>query len=280
MELKQALDVCGGAARWGRLRGLDVPAHVLRSSELTVGHGTFALPGTPPALVTAVRLHGVAPHGTAAALHGLGSWRPDPALHVTVTGARPPEPGVRLHRARLQPADVDEPRAVTSLLRTLLDCGRALPLVEAVVVIDSALHSRLVQYSELVAAADAVRGRGAAALRRAVRFADELADSPLESALRLLLVLLLCSYGSLRCQVYFRAAGKVDIVLDGWLVIEADGFEFHSDRAAYREDRRRGNALAAHGKVLLRFTWEDVHLHPQRVLALVEQTLKAGPRGN
>lgn len=276
MDLDVALRKCGGAARWGRLRGLDVPAHLMRDSELAVGHGSFALPGAPPALVTAVRLGGVASHASAAALHGFGSWRPDPTLQVTVTGARAPEPGVRLHRARLRPADVDTLRPLTSPLRTLLDCGRVLPLVEAVVVLDAALNGGVVRRSVLRAAAAAARGHGAAALRRAVRFADELADSPLESVLRLLMDLLGLIVVS---QVKIRGVGRVDFVIGGWLVIEADGFEFHSDRRAYQEDRRRGNALAAQGKVYLRFTWEDVRFRPGWVLATIEQTLQAGPRG-
>ena len=71
--------------------------------------------------------------------------------------------------------------------------------------------------------------------------------------------------------------GPVDILIDGWLVLEGDGFEFHSNRADYRKDRRRGNRLALHGKVLLRFTYEDVRYHPLRTLAQIEAVLRLGP---
>jgi len=273
-----ALQKCGGAARWKTLRGLGVPAHVLRSAPaLVIARGAFALPAAPPAVTTAVRLGGVASHGSAALLHGFGSWRPDPTLHVTVAaGSRPPEPGVRLHRTRLCPCDVDPFRPLTTPLRTVLDCGRVLPLPEALVVLDAALHAGLVRRGPLQAAAEAARGHGAAALRRAVRFADELADSALESVLRLILTLLDCD---VRSQVRIPGlTAPVDFLLDGWLVVEADGFEFHSDRKAYRNDRGRLNALAARGYVLLRFTWEDVRFRPGWVLEQVARTLSLGPR--
>lgn len=114
----------------------------------------------------------------------------------------------------------------------------------------------------------------AAGLRRAVRFADDLADSPLESVLRPLLAILNCE---LRSQVRIPGVGAaVDFVLDGWLVVEADGYEFHSDRKAYRKDRARLNALAAQGYVLLRFTWEDVRFRPGWVLEQVARVLSLG----
>jgi very-short-patch-repair endonuclease len=272
MDLEVALHKCGGAARWRTLRGLGVPAHQLRGArELAVARGAFALPHAAAALVAAVRLGGVASHGSAAALYGFGSWRPEPTVHITVaSGSRLPEPGVRIHRARLQPVDVDPFRALTSPLRTVVDCCRVMPLPEALVVVDAALHSGAVRRAALQAAADEARGKGAASLRRAVRFADELAESPLESVLRLILSILNCD---LRTQVHIPGVGTVDFVLDGWLVVEGDGFEFHSDRRAYRGDRGRLNELAAQGYTLLRFTWEDIRFRPGWVLEQVARVL-------
>jgi very-short-patch-repair endonuclease len=276
VDLEVALQKCGGAARWGRLRQLGVSGHVLRNAaELMVGRGAFALPDTAPALITAVRLGGIASHGTAAALHGFPSWRADPVVHITVVGQRPAEPDVRLHRARLDPSDVDPFRPMTAALRTALDCGRVMALPEALVVLDAALHSGKVRREPLRIAAETTRGHGATALRRAVAFSDELAESPLESVLRLIVTILDCE---VRIQVRIRGVGKVDLLLNGWLVLEGDGFEFHSGRKAYREDRARGNALAERGYVLLRFTWEDVYLRPGWVLGQVARVLSLGPR--
>lgn len=283
MDVVGALGMFGGAARWSRLRDYGVPERALRASVATgrvlaVGCGGYALPDTDPALVEAVRLRGVASHASAARLHGLDLWRPVDGIDVTVRpGSRPAETKARVHRADLGPDDLDFRLPITSVFRTVLDCGRTLPLPDAVIVLDSALRGGRVKMAALRAAAKAARGHGAVALRRAVAHADELSGSALESKLRPLLSLL---DADLQSQVKIPGVGPgpVDFVLDGWLVVEGDGFEFHSKRADYRNDRERGNALAVGGYTLLRFTWEDVALRPGWVLAQVQLALQLGPK--
>ena len=73
-----------------------------------------------------------------------------------------------------------------------------------------------------------------------------------------------------------RFIGRVDFAWpDQRLIVETDGFAFHSDRASYRKDRRRGNALQLAGWVVLRFSWEDVVHDPDYVIesisALIEE---------
>jgi very-short-patch-repair endonuclease len=53
------------------------------------------------------------------------------------------------------------------------------------------------------------------------------------------------------------------------LLIEAEGFEFHSRRTDYRKDRRRWNAFTRMGWRVLRFSWEDVVEHPSYVIDAV-----------
>jgi Transcriptional regulator, AbiEi antitoxin/Protein of unknown function (DUF559) len=45
---------------------------------------------------------------------------------------------------------------------------------------------------------------------------------------------------------------------DHRLVVECDGYEFHRDRGAFRNDRRRDRRLAAVGIQVLRYVWEDL----------------------
>ncbi len=278
MDLESALRFCGGAARADRLLEIGVSASALRAGRragLVVSRGTFALPEAHPVLATAVRLGGVASHGSAAALHGWGTWREDPTIHVTVpSGSRLHEPGVRIHRAGLLRTDVDTFRPLTSPLRTVVDCARTMRLVDAVIVLDAAVHSGRVKLGSLRAAADAARGFGSAALRQAVAFVDELAASPMESVLRVLVSVLNCE---VRSQVHIPGVGDVDLVLDGWLALEADGFAFHSDRRAYRKDRERANELVGQRYVLLRFTWEDLDRRRGWVLDQIANVLAAGP---
>jgi very-short-patch-repair endonuclease len=50
------------------------------------------------------------------------------------------------------------------------------------------------------------------------------------------------------------------------IVIEADGFAFHSDPLARARDRQRRNRLEIEGWVVLTFTWEDVMFDPHSVV--------------
>jgi very-short-patch-repair endonuclease len=281
MDATTAVQKCGGAAQWTRLRRLGVSEQAVRTATahgriVRLESGGYATADAPPGLVAAVALGGTASHLSAARLHGLSVWVPPALAHVTIPrgGART-APNAVVHPATLSPADVEAWRAVTSLRRTLLDCGRSLPLPDGVCVLDSALRERLVTCHDLQSMAAAARGPGSANVRRAVRHIDPEAQSALESVLR---VLLLTCTGVVLAQVLISGVGHVDFLVNGWLVVEGDGFEFHSTREAYREDRRRSNALTTKGHALLRFTWEDLRFRPWWVVAQVEAALAIGRR--
>lgn len=57
------------------------------------------------------------------------------------------------------------------------------------------------------------------------------------------------------------------------LVVEADGFAFHSDRSTFVRDRRRQNLLTLAGWRVLRFTWDDLTSRPAQVVAEVHAAL-------
>lgn len=267
-----ALQVCGGAASWRRLRRLGVTWHslwsaVLCQEVLRLRRGAYALPGTDAARVAMVRLGGVLSCTTAARIHGLPVLL-DRGVHLTVprSWGHATAPGVRVHRRDLRGDEHDG--ICTSLLRTVVDCARELPLREALVVCDAALRAGL-SLERLQRVAATASGRGSAAVRHVVQVADARAESPIESCLRLLAI----DLAHVAPQVWIDGVGRVDLVLDGWLVLEADGFEFHSARAHYREDRRRANALAAQGFVLLRFSYEDVVHRPEQVVEVLTAVL-------
>jgi hypothetical protein len=75
-------------------------------------------------------------------------------------------------------------------VRTAFDLARRLPLVDAVVAVDVALHNRAIELAQLrsyVAAHS--RWAGVPQARRVVELAEADAQSPMETRLRLLLVL-------------------------------------------------------------------------------------------
>lgn len=272
------LAALGGAASWRQLRDAGVTWYaVWRSVQdgdvLRLRRGAYALPDADPAVRAAVHLGGVLACTSAAVCWGLPVLFPH-GVHVVVprSWGHALLVGVRVHRRDL---GLDERAGVaTSLLRTVLDCARELPLREALVICDAALRRGLDAVA-LRDAARAARGHGAAAVRAVTALADGRSESPIESCLRLIAGRL----GCVEPQVWIDGVGRVDLVIDGWLVLEADGFAHHSDRVSYREDRRRANALAAAGYTLLRFSYEDVVHHDAGVAETIRRVLARGPLG-
>jgi hypothetical protein len=120
------------------------------------------------------------------------------------------------------------------------------------------------------------RVRGVPAARRAVDLVQEQVESPMESRLRLVLVL-----GGLprpAVQVEFRDAagsflGRRDLLYPaGRLAIEYDGAT-HRERMV--ADHRRQNPLQSAGYLLLRYTATDVYHRPDVIVDQVRGQLAA-----
>jgi very-short-patch-repair endonuclease len=76
-------------------------------------------------------------------------------------------------------------------------------------------------------------------------------------------------------QKYVRGLGDVDFVyVYERIAIELDSYEWHGDRAAFQRDRTRSNRLGLCGWLVLRYTWDDVHLRPDLVVSDVREALR------
>jgi hypothetical protein len=241
-----------GLARW----------HLEGASWRRVGRGLYVWAGlaeTPAQKLEAARLRLPASAAfsgkTAAWLHGLDVAPCDPIETV------------------LDGRDVVVRRGfrTTSLARTLFDLSRHLSLAEVVVVADMALHAGLIQRTELSNWIDSSKGRkGVRAARRVLELAEAGAESPMETRLRMLLVL--NGLPRPEVQVTLRDEGgaflgRPDLFYsEHKLGVEYDG-ETH--RVSLVEDNRRQNRLLMAGFKLLRFTAADVLRRPAGVLAQV-----------
>jgi very-short-patch-repair endonuclease len=58
------------------------------------------------------------------------------------------------------------------------------------------------------------------------------------------------------------------------VAIEVDGWAFHSDHATFQRDRVRQNTIALNGWQILRFTWLDLTVHPDRVIAEIRRAIQ------
>ncbi|MDM7855549.1 DUF559 domain-containing protein [Cellulomonas alba] len=129
--------------------------------------------------------------------------------------------------------------------------ARCLQLPDLVAAVDAALARGLVRRVDL--AAQSPRA-GAALFRRALALADARSGSFQESIVRVALV----EAGlDVEPQVRIPGVGRVDLLVDRHIVVEADGFAYHGDRVAFREDRRRDRRLELAGHPVLRYAFED-----------------------
>jgi very-short-patch-repair endonuclease len=189
-----------------------------------------------------------------AVAHGRGRTR---APSVNVVQRR------RLHRQQVSALPGTEVLWVTAAVQTVVDCCLRLPLIEAVVICDSALRAGDVSMEALRLAARRLCGvREARRVRNVLRLADPICGSVLESVLRV--QLLLAGIDGFATQVLISTC-RVDFCFaDVRLVIEVDGVKWHQDPAP---DRVRNNTLACAGYRVLRYRWSEVVHEAPRVLA-------------
>ncbi|MGZ0713158.1 DUF559 domain-containing protein (plasmid) [Coraliomargarita sp. W4R53] len=128
----------------------------------------------------------------------------------------------------------------------------------AVASLDSALHLGLIDEANL-----AEIFRHVPARRQGLKhLVDARAESGPETFLRLILRALGLSF---ECQVEIDGVGRVDFVVEGWLVIECDSRAHHGGWEAQVRDRERDLTLAGLGYTSIR-PWADlIFRHSDRV---------------
>ena len=280
MSVADQLRELGGVATRATLLRLapraDVDRALAGGAIVADARGRYALPETDTALRRAHTLTGVLSHTSAALWHGWEVKVVPREPHVLVPRRRrvPAERrrGVQLHRADLDPGDVDGP--ATSVELTLLHCLRSLPYDEGLAVADSALRHGVAP-ATLQRVALTAASPGSPRVRRIAAAARPEAANPFES------VLMAITHEvegiHVEPQVLIRSGGWVrpDLVdRDLGIVLEADSFQWHGGRAALCRDARRYNQLVADGWVVLRFSWEDVMHHPDQVREVLREVVR------
>lgn len=229
---------------------------------LRIHQGAYALPGAPAAVVRAYECRALLTCVSAAPFYGL--WvlhQPDP-LHLTETAAS----GAVIHRVRPKARDAILP--VVSLADALCHAALCLPELEALVMIESATSSGAVALDFL---RRRLAGNRNGAARSVVDLVERGSDSPLETVAR---VLFRRAGIHTETQADLAGIGIVDFLLEGFLIIEIDGLAFHLEPRRYKKDRARDRRAIAEGYLLLRYHYEDVVHHPERMLAEVQQVLR------
>lgn len=270
IDVAALVGVHGGAATTGMLRGLGVPRSALEraladGSIRRIGHGVLAVSDASPAHVLAARTRSVPTCVTALKAAGVDLVEQPTKPHLLTTHRRS-ERGAVWHRDRL-----DLPR--DDLVAATLRAAGCLPEREGLAAIDSVLFRGLLDRGDLIRHAP----RGARQVRWVVNHGDGGAESVLESLLRH--QLLRAGIDGLELQAQLPGVGRVDLLVHGWLVLEADGHAFHSDRAAIRRDNARSVTALTDGYLTMRFGYEQLRYAPDTVQIAVEKALARGRKG-
>ena len=278
--MSRTLTELGGVARRAELvRACGRPAvdRALATGELVVAGRRYVSPELGRARTEAAAVSGLLSRRSAALDWGWGVLTRPERTEVLVPRkrkvAQEHQRTLAVHWAEVGPDDVVDGR--TSQERTLLDCLRTLPFAEALAVADSALREGFSRSSLLAIARDA-RGPGSARVREVAPLADARSANPFESALRAICLGVDGLEVEPQVPIYDpRWLGRPDLV-DRRLriVLEADSFEWHGDRAALARDARRYNGLVVAGWLVLRFTWEEVTFHPDRVREVLQAAVR------
>ena len=193
-------------------------------------------------------------------------------LHVHERGAGREAAGrsIRRHWARLRRRP--RPRSLSvETFDAVVQAVKCQPARAALATLDSALHLGLLRADDL----DELFGllpRRHAVLRKLI---DSRAESGPETLVRLMLRTLGAHFD---VQVMIPGVGRVDFVVDGWLIVECDSRAFHSTWEEQRRDRRRDQQSAALGYATFRPIAEDIMWNPAEVQAAIAGLLATGRR--
>jgi very-short-patch-repair endonuclease len=169
--------------------------------------------------------------------------------------------------------------AVTSGVRTAFDLARDLPRVDAIIALDSLTHALVVSLDDLRQQVDAIAGfgiKGCRTFANAVRDCEPLAESPMETRTRLVLV----DGGLPRPvaqyevrDVFGRLVARVDLAYPHKrIALEYDG-DYHRSRDVFQKDIRRKNALSDAGWTVITIAAAEVFRSPERIVERVRRLL-------
>ncbi|MGK7311832.1 MAG: DUF559 domain-containing protein [Candidatus Longimicrobiales bacterium M2_2A_002] len=284
-----------GVVTWSELAERGVARHVLenrlrsgwvrRLHRGVYGVGPAARPLEPEmAAVLACGPTAVVSYGSAALRHRLLPARTttaDEVVEVTIRRGNRSHPALRVHRhPDLSAAEVTALEGIpfTTRARTVLDLAAVLGARDLERVVATALRLDPEVLARLLALIERhPRHSGLGLLRTMLDSPDQLAFTRSEAE-RVFLELI---------RGYELPAPRVNTIVRGlevdffWpvhrLIVEIDGFAYHSSPAALDRDHDRDAALRTAGYTVLRFTWRQVTAGRKKTVIRLAQALALRP---
>ncbi|QDZ15128.1 endonuclease domain-containing protein [Humibacter ginsenosidimutans] len=266
----------GGLATRSQLRVVGCSARSLRrfaddGNARSIRRSWLATPQAEPDAVRAVELGGIL--GGESALRSFGVW----VSHNTgLCVATPPGashlPTLGDDEYRVYPHDFAWPegkRWRTDIVSALAQLAARVEPVHFIASVDSALNTNVMTAPQL---AD-LFARLPRRFRRLRRLIEPRAESGLESIVRVAAML---EGWKVEVQVAVPRVGRVDLVINGWLVIETDGDQWHSSATQRAKDRRRDAGLVRRGMRCHRFGYAQVMGDLDGCIEIIRTLLAAG----
>jgi len=231
----------------------------------------LVFPDTAQALRAAARRGGWVT--SVSALDHYGLWIPpsvadDHLLHVAVA----PDANVPIDRRvqlyRIRPVFGRSPRSLIDPLPNVLgNIAKRLTYIDAFAVWESALSQKLTTAEELRMLPWTTQT--GALLSQDI---SSLSDSGVES-----MFAVRCRRAGIRLVQQVPIAGRrVDALIGKRLVIQIDGYAFHSDARQRRSDIEHDRQLVLMGYTVLRFTYQDIVYHWHRVERQIRAAIAQG----
>jgi len=261
--------------RTGRLHRIYAGVYSVAPRRLLTRQGWWmaaVLASGPEALLS---------HGTAAALWGIRGYSGG-AVHVTVPHKSTSTKRIRRHHSPL-PADeraAEEGIPVTSVHRTLFDLAVTVSVDEVVAMIKEAEYLQRWDRLSLPGLLDRYPGkRGSRKLRFALRRLKEEPPGRKRSKLeeRFAPFLRRHHLPLPRFNDWILLGPKRYQVDCHWpdrrLIVELDGWEGHSSRSAFQDDRSRDRKLKVADFSVLHITWSQLDVEPEALASDLRQIL-------
>lgn len=264
----------GGIARMNEVVLATSRRQVARALEAgdicREGRNTLYLPGLDSMFVAVFTHHGRLTCVNALNLYGIEVWGKHEGTHISVSAnnSRKHSNQVVLHRFHSRCCRVSEPLLEPAIFSNLSMRQRLLvdPVtatidamycmnthLERLVILDSVLHKGFASKEQLSAAAKGLHCPG---MQAAITEADASARSGLETLGRIELRKI--PGLKVECGVVIEGVGEVDFLINGCLIVELDGYEYHCGLAEFSRDRARSREAMLRGFDTMRFTFQEV----------------------
>jgi len=272
------------ARKWYSVRGIR--RQLRAGCWLRVHNGVLCMAAHPLPLTTqlaaatlAIGKPVIACLHSAAELHGFGVVRSD-RVHIVAPRHLPQRARLVMHQLDVPAGEIVRVGGLlaTAPARTAVELARRVDRLRSLAVLDAALRTETMTGDDLAEQAERQAGRrGIVQVRKLLPLADARAESPMESATRLLCLTAGLPAPELQYEVRDEFGWPCQYLDLAWpdrkVAVEYDGVKAHTGAVALRRDRARHNFLVEQGWTIIYATADDVFHYLNRLVRRISRAL-------